>query len=292
MTTETTSPMLTSTRSLCGTTPADVIGAQEEHALRIAAAQAANAHAFVCELPEGYYTPIGDRGVVLTDSQQLRLRIAGLLAADPPAVVLDDPTAGLSAAGEAAVKPGLRMLVRGRDVSSIGMSREVIPSISDATAGPEVSVPGDHALPALGSLLDPRHMEVLLARSLNEYHVDVRLHSVRYKPGDNVVVQYSVLTQSGWATAVAYSRARGKLKRKRSTPSNRRLARRVTDQVPGDKAAFYLPDVSALVQWLPLDLRLPVLADSAHWLGARLEKKEVVPGRVEIEVGVLRVERA
>ena len=68
------------------------------------------------ELPEAYHTPVGPGGIVLTDSQRLRLAVARLLAEDPPAVVFEDPTAGLDAAGEAACLPGLAALARGRDV--------------------------------------------------------------------------------------------------------------------------------------------------------------------------------
>jgi hypothetical protein len=246
--TQTTGAVLASVPEFGSTTPAEVIGT-DDHAARIAAAQAAGAHAFVCELPEGYHTPVGQGGVVLTASQRLRLSVAGLLTADPAATV------GASAAVTAAV------------AWSAGPG-----------AGPRPpDLPDDPALPSLGMLLDARAMAPLLGRTLGvlaeEDDPDMRVHSVRYKPGDNVVVQYSVLTRAGWRTAVAFSRAGSRLHRQRRSQVNRKLARRVADRVPAPKALVYLPEVQALVQWMPLDIRLPVLADQAERLTERLAKK-------------------
>ena len=70
-----------------GETPAEIVAAPD-HASRVQAARAAGAHAFIEELPESYHTPVSPGGIVLTESQWLRLTVSRLLAEDPPAVVL------------------------------------------------------------------------------------------------------------------------------------------------------------------------------------------------------------
>jgi hypothetical protein len=98
----------------------------------------------------------------------------------------------------------------------------------------------------------------------------VRVHSVRYKPSDNVVVEYAVGAGSGWFTAVAYAAVQSDLETKLDRRRNRRLARRVDGKTPAAHPLTYLPEVSALVQWLPLDVRLPVLSLSGKKLARRL----------------------
>ena len=105
-------------------TIADAIGASDREAM-LAAATTAAAHAFISELPEGYDTPVGDGGVILSPSQRLRLSVARILATDPPALLLDDPTAYLDAASEAAVLPGLEAVFRGRNVVILDASPAV-----------------------------------------------------------------------------------------------------------------------------------------------------------------------
>ncbi|MEO5853048.1 MAG: phosphotransferase [Nocardioides sp.] len=283
---------LSSTATLCGTTPASMIGGSDQHA-RLAAARAAGAHAFVAELPEGYHTPVGHGGVVLTASQRLRLVVAGMIAADPPVIVVDDPTAGLDRTGETAVLPGLESLLRGREVRVLRASPAVRAAITRARSAPQgtpppppilARLPEDPGLPSLSRLLDASEMAPLLGGLLGGQCVDVRVHSTRYKPGDNIVVEYGVLTPSGWSTAVAYAHAGSKLPRKLKNPGHRKLARRVADRVPAARPFVLLPEVSALVQWMPLDVRLPVLADDAQRLTARLAKKGILVSAAEPEL--------
>jgi len=234
----------------------------------------------VAELPEGYCTPVGKGGVPLSPSQALRLKIAALLAVDTAEVVLDDPTAGLDAAGEAAVLPGLERLIRDRRATVVSASPAVRAALARsprATPSPAVPpVPEDPALPSLGTLLDAQAMSPVLGRLVTGTAVDVRVHSVRYKPGDNVVVQYSVLTPTGWDTAVAYSRTGYETRRKRGNRAKRKLARRLGNRVHVKEALTYVPEVSAVVQWMPLDVLLPVLGDAPERLARRLAQKGLV----------------
>ena len=61
----------------------------------IAAAKAANAHDFIMELPNGYNTDIGQRGVKLSGGQKQRVVVAAAMLSDKPLILLDEPTSGL-----------------------------------------------------------------------------------------------------------------------------------------------------------------------------------------------------
>jgi hypothetical protein len=251
-------------------------------------------HAFVSELPEGYHTPVGEDGVVLTPGQRMRFAVAALIAADPRAVVVDDPTAGLDRIDEAALLPGLESLCRGREVSVVNASPAVRAAIA-RTAGPQDAFstitppptafpPDDPHLPHVARLLDPGEMRPLLATMLARTCLDVRVHSTRYKPGKNLLVQYGVRTEEGWTTAVAFTNNRTRLEHKSRKQARGGMARRVAQRHPDRIPVGFIPEVSALVQWMPLDLRLPVLADEAERVTGRLAKKEILVGPVEPEL--------
>jgi len=78
------------------------------------AAERAQAAGFVAELPEGYDTRVGERGLTLSGGQRQRLAIARALLADPRILVLDDATSSVDASTEQAVKAGLREVMAGR----------------------------------------------------------------------------------------------------------------------------------------------------------------------------------
>ena len=80
-----------------------------------AAARAAQAHDFIVDdLPHGYETVIGERGITLSGGQRQRIAIARALLIDPRILVLDDATASVDATTEARIRAGLREVMRGR----------------------------------------------------------------------------------------------------------------------------------------------------------------------------------
>jgi ATP-binding cassette subfamily B protein/subfamily B ATP-binding cassette protein MsbA len=79
-----------------------------------AAARAANAHAFIERLPQGYETVVGQRGATLSGGERQRLSIARALLKDAPILILDEPTSALDAETEGLLLEALRRLMKGR----------------------------------------------------------------------------------------------------------------------------------------------------------------------------------
>ena len=80
----------------------------------VAAAKTAQLHDEIMELPEGYDTPVGERGVTLSGGQRQRLSIARTLLLDPPILVLDDSTSSVDAGTEAEIQRAMGAVVKGR----------------------------------------------------------------------------------------------------------------------------------------------------------------------------------
>lgn len=78
------------------------------------AAHVAHADEFIDQLPQGYHTPIGDRGLNLSGGQRQRLSIARAVLRNTPILLLDEATSALDSESEVAVQQGLDALMQGR----------------------------------------------------------------------------------------------------------------------------------------------------------------------------------
>ena len=97
------------------------------------AARRAQADEFIRELPDGYETRVGERGLTLSGGQRQRVAIARALLADPKILILDDATSSVDATTEAAIKAGLREAMAGRTtfiiahrLSTLSLAEEIV----------------------------------------------------------------------------------------------------------------------------------------------------------------------
>lgn len=79
-----------------------------------AAARLAQAHGFICELPEAYETVVGERGHSLSGGQRQRVALARAVVRDPRVLILDDATSSVDAVVEAEIQAALRHVMAGR----------------------------------------------------------------------------------------------------------------------------------------------------------------------------------
>jgi ATP-binding cassette, subfamily B, bacterial len=80
----------------------------------VQAARAAGAHDFIERLPQGYATPVGERGMKLSGGERQRVALARAFLKDAPVLILDEPTSSVDVKTEAAILEAMDRLMRGR----------------------------------------------------------------------------------------------------------------------------------------------------------------------------------
>jgi ATP-binding cassette subfamily B protein len=112
----------------------------------IAAAKVANAHEFITQLPNGYETMIGERGVKLSGGQKQRVAIARAVLKDAPILILDEATSSVDTETEQLIQQSLEKLMVGKTVIVIAHRLSTIRS-ADLIAvldGTEIVESGSH----------------------------------------------------------------------------------------------------------------------------------------------------
>ncbi len=111
------------------------------------AAERAQAAGFIAELPHGYDTRVGERGLTLSGGQRQRIAIARALLADPRILILDDATSSVDATTEQEIKRALREVMAGRTTFVIAHRLSTIALADDIVVleGGRVAARGAHA---------------------------------------------------------------------------------------------------------------------------------------------------
>jgi subfamily B ATP-binding cassette protein MsbA len=124
------------------------------------AAELANAHEFIKQMPEGYRTVVGERGITLSGGQRQRIGIARAFIRNSPVLILDEPTAALDVEAEARVMGGLKRLMRGKTVIMIAhrlATLEAADKILVLKDGVVAEEGGHEALLSLGGIYASLH---------------------------------------------------------------------------------------------------------------------------------------
>jgi len=113
----------------------------------IEAAKVANAHEFIMQLPNGYDTLIGERGVKLSGGQRQRISIARAVLKNPPILILDEATSAVDTETELLIQQALERLMKGRTTIIIAHRLSTVRNADQIVVleGSQISELGTHA---------------------------------------------------------------------------------------------------------------------------------------------------
>ncbi|KAI5080031.1 hypothetical protein GOP47_0005510 [Adiantum capillus-veneris] len=186
-----------------------------------AAAKAANAHTFISELPNGYKTQVGERGVQLSGGQKQRVAIARAMLKNPKVLLLDEATSALDAASERVVQDALDRLMVGRTTLIIAHRLSTIQNVD--TIG---VVQGGHIV-EMGT-----HEELLAKGELGAYSTLVKLQEMALASDGTVLGKKS---RQGSSLARVSSPRGSFLSKSHRMSSDRRLSRQGSNRSSVDQ---------------------------------------------------------
>lgn len=134
-------------------------------------------------------------------------------------------------------------------------------------------IPRDQALPQMPRLLDTEAVAPVLERMLDGSALSsIRIGYLRYSPGTRLIVHYDVAVGETVHGAVAVADASADLAAEASAPEHAALVKKATAYSPARIPLAYAPELDALIQWPPLDLKLHALAEPPERLREQLEQ--------------------
>jgi subfamily B ATP-binding cassette protein MsbA len=136
------------------------------------AAHAAYADEFIAQLPDGYLSLVGERGLRLSGGQRQRVAIARAFLKDPPILILDEATAALDSESENLIHDALRRLMRGRTTLIIAHR------LSTVMNADRIVVIEKGTVCEVG-----RHVELLARQGVYSQLYDEQFRPVRYAVG-------------------------------------------------------------------------------------------------------------
>ncbi|MHB0879124.1 MAG: ABC transporter ATP-binding protein [Anaerolineae bacterium] len=136
----------------------------------VAAAKAAQAHEFISQLPDGYDTTLGQRGVNLSGGQKQRVAIARALLINPAVLILDDSTSAVDVETEGRIQTALAEFMRGSDLPAARTSFIIAQRISSVMKADKIVVLDNGAVAAEGT-----HQELMLSSPIYRQIYDLQL---------------------------------------------------------------------------------------------------------------------